>query len=81
MAEKKQIIHQLNRLEGQVKALKKMYKNERKCLDIIQQITAAKSALNRTANLILEEEACYFIEQGEKEKVLPIIKNIFKINN
>ncbi|MFW6283514.1 MAG: metal-sensitive transcriptional regulator [Minisyncoccales bacterium] len=46
MAEKKQIIHQLNRLEGQVKALKKMYKNERKCLDIIQQITAAKSALN-----------------------------------
>lgn len=81
MPESKKIIHQLNRLEGQIKALKKMYKNDRECIEIVQQVTAAKSALNRAANLILEEETCQFIEQGEKEKVLPIIKNIFKINN
>jgi len=81
LSEDKKIIHQLNRLEGQVKSLKKMYKDDRECLEIIQQITAAKSALNRAANLILEEETCHFIEEGKKEKILPIIKKIFKINN
>lgn len=81
MAEDKKIINQLNRVEGQVKALRKMYQKDRECLEVIQQITAAKAALNRAASLILEKETCQSIREGKEEKVLSNIKNIFKINN
>ena len=39
----------LRRIEGQLKGLQRMLAEERDCTELVQQIAAAKSALNRVA--------------------------------
>lgn len=51
------IIFRLNRIGGQVAAVKRMYEEERGCDKIIQQILAAREALGATAKILLKDEA------------------------
>lgn len=51
---KKAISNRLRRIEGQVKGIEKMVEQEQFCGDILVQISAAKSALNKVGGLILE---------------------------
>lgn len=63
-----------------MKAVRKMYEDDKDCLDIIQQLTASRSALNKVAVIILKKEldSCYRGE--EKEKLDAILKNIINLN-
>ena len=75
-----EIINRLKRAEGQAKAIKRMYEEDKDCLQIIQQINAAKSALNKVATILLDEElrACY---QGEEDdRLQSILENLIKLN-
>lgn len=47
-------IGKLNRIEGQVKGIKKMIEEERYCIDILSQLKAAHSALKQVELNILE---------------------------
>lgn len=51
---KQDIIKRLNRIEGQVKGIQKMVEDERYCVDVLIQISAIKSAINKVGNIILE---------------------------
>lgn len=44
--EYKKLIARLNRIEGQVRGIKKMVEEDRYCIDIINQVAAVTSALN-----------------------------------
>ena len=44
--ELKSLIHRLNRIEGQIRGIRKMLENDAYCVDILTQVTAANSALN-----------------------------------
>ena len=60
MAEKKGTphtdqLHRINRIEGQVRGIKKMVEEERYCVDILTQIKAIKSALSSVETNIVEE--------------------------
>lgn len=55
MAEKKDVIRRLRRVEGQIKGIQKMVDEEQFCGDILIQIAAARSALNNAGGLILED--------------------------
>ncbi len=44
--EYKALITRLNRIEGQVRGIKKMVEDERYCVDILTQVSAISSALN-----------------------------------
>lgn len=48
------LIKRLNRIEGQVRGIKKMIENDVYCDDVLHQISAASSALNSTSKLVLE---------------------------
>lgn len=52
--DKQAIIKRLNRIEGQVKGIQKMVEDERYCVDILVQISAIRSAINKVGNIILE---------------------------
>ena len=52
---KKKIIDGLSRVEGQVRGIRKMVDDERYCVDVLNQIAAARMALARLAMLILED--------------------------
>ena len=43
------LISRLNRIEGQVRGIKRMVEDDRYCIDVLQQITAAQAALDRVA--------------------------------
>lgn len=49
------VLKRLNRIEGQIKGIKKMVEADKACEDILVQISAVKSALHKTGQLVLEE--------------------------
>lgn len=51
---KKSSITRLRRIEGQIKGIQKMVEEDKYCGDILVQIAAAKSALNKVGGIILQ---------------------------
>ena len=68
----------LNRAEGQVKAIKKMYADGRSCSDIVQQVQAARAALGRVASLLLTNEARRCADAGDVKELKKIVDKTFK---
>tara|TARA_B100000965_G_C19407825_1_gene676278 strand:+ start:34 stop:306 length:273 start_codon:yes stop_codon:yes gene_type:complete len=52
--EKDALLKRLKRIEGQVKGIHKMIEDDRYCNDILVQIAAVRSAINKVGGLILE---------------------------
>lgn len=52
------IVNRLKRIKGQIEAVERMYGAKRDCLDIVQQLTAATSALKKVTELVLTDEVC-----------------------
>lgn len=52
--DKVKILNRLRRLEGQVRGLQKMIDEERSCQEILTLLSGVRSALDATADVILE---------------------------
>ena len=68
-------LHQrLNRIKGQINALDKMVDQDVPCEDILIQVNAAKSALHKVGQIILEGHLNHCvkdgIEHGDAEKTI-----------
>ena len=50
----KEAMKRLTSIEGQVRGIERMVENEKYCVDILTQISAARAALNRVGMLILK---------------------------
>lgn len=51
--EYKDLIHRLNRIEGQVRGIKNMVENDAYCVDIMTQVAAIRAALNSFNKVLL----------------------------
>ncbi len=49
------LIARINRIEGQVRGLKKMVEENRDCLQVLKQVAAASGALRSLGTVILED--------------------------
>jgi len=49
------LIARINRIEGQVRGLKKMVEEDRDCMQVLKQVAAASGALRSLGALILED--------------------------
>jgi DNA-binding FrmR family transcriptional regulator len=71
-AQQQAIITRLNRIEGQVRGIRRMVQEPRLCVEILQQLAAAEAALNRISLAVLKfhVERCVpdGVTQGEPEK-------------
>lgn len=78
--EKKDILIRLKKAEGQIKAVRKMCEENKDHLEITQQINAVRSALNKVAVKLLEEElkACYTDES--QDRFSKVLENITEIS-
>jgi DNA-binding FrmR family transcriptional regulator len=54
-AEYQDLIHRLNRVEGQVRGVRAMVEDERYCVDILTQVSAIQSALNAFNKTLLAQ--------------------------
>ena len=60
--EKVAIQQRLNRIEGQVRGIKRMIEEERYCIDILQQMQAIKAALLKVEDAILKDHAAHCVK-------------------
>lgn len=51
---KTNLIHRLNRIEGQIRGIKGMVEKDVYCDDIVTQLSATQSALNSVAKVLLD---------------------------
>jgi DNA-binding FrmR family transcriptional regulator len=70
-AQQQALVTRLNRVEGQVRGIRRMVEEPRLCIEILQQLAAAEAALNRVSLAVLRchVEKCVpeGIAQGEAE--------------
>jgi DNA-binding FrmR family transcriptional regulator len=67
-ANKEAVLKRLRRIEGQVRGVEKMVEEDRYCIDVVTQITAIESALDKVALELLEDHANHCVIGGEPAK-------------
>ena len=82
-AVKKDAATRLKKIEGQIRGIEKMVENEKYCIDIINQITAAGKALDGVSKIIMKRhvESCVTsaIQKGEgQQKINELIETVYK---
>ena len=65
--EKSELKLRLKKIAGQTNGIDKMLDEGRYCVDIVQQILAAKAALNKVALMVLESHAKSCVVNAIKE--------------
>jgi len=73
-----QIISRLRKIEGQVSGIRKMYEDDRYCIDVLDQISAARAGLEATALLLLEDHVNVCVKEalstgGAEEKTADML--------
>ena len=80
---KKEAISRLKKIEGQIRGIMRMLDEEKYCIDIINQITAAEKALDGVSKIVMKRhvETCVSnaIVRGEgQNKIDELIETVFK---
>ncbi len=79
--EKKLVQNHLNRIEGQVKGIKKMVEEDRYCNDILIQLSAIEKSIKSLSNHILENHLHTCISKNLSEgdsEVIEELTTLFK---
>ena len=53
--EQKKILNRLRRAEGQIRGIQKMIEDEKECVDVITQLSAVRSSIDRVMGMIMAE--------------------------
>jgi DNA-binding FrmR family transcriptional regulator len=73
-------VKRLNKIEGQVKGLTEMVKNDRYCDDILAQVSSVQSALSGVSRLILDNHVRECIanrlKEGDDEAIDELIETL-----
>ena len=83
--EYKDMIHRLNRIEGQIRGIKGMVERDAYCTDILVQVAAVKAARNSLNNLLLSNqiktcETNYISEASEEtvDELVTVLQKLMK---
>ena len=60
-------LKRLRRIEGQVRGLQRMVEEDKYCIDILTQVSAAKSALESVALGLLQEHLAHCVAEAMAE--------------
>ena len=79
----KDLIHRLNRVEGQIRGIRGMIEKDAYCVDILNQVSAATSALNSFTRVLLENHirSCVAedIRRGQDDKLEELLATLQKL--
>ena len=80
---KAESLKRLKKIEGQVRGVARMVDQEKYCIDIINQLSAAKNALDGVARMIMKRhiESCVaqaILEGKAGEKIEELITAVYK---
>lgn len=68
--DKVDIIHRLNRIEGQVRGIKGMIDNDKPCNDVLNQVASVQAALSSFTRIMFEKHLinCISIQKEDENK-------------
>lgn len=82
------IINRLKSIEGHVRGVEKMIEEGAYCIDIVNQIDAVQSALNKVSGLVLDKHLHTCVttairgdDPAERERVIDEIMGVFNAKN
>jgi DNA-binding FrmR family transcriptional regulator len=79
---KKKVAQRLNRIGGQVEGVKKMVEQGRYCVEVLNQIAAARAALSSVGQYVLEDhmKTCVAtaIKKGSGSRKIKELMDVFK---
>ena len=85
---KQSISRRLASSAGHIKGIERMVDNDAYCIDVIQQIQAVQSALNKVSGLILDSHlhscvttAIQGDDPAERERVLEEVTSVFEMRS
>ena len=83
--EYKDLIHRLNRIEGQIRGIRGMVERDAYCTDILTQVAAANAALNSFNKVLLANHIKTCVtrdilegKEGTVEELLEILQKLMK---
>ena len=72
VTDQQSLVTRLNRIEGQIRGIRRMVQEPRLCVEILQQLAAAEAALNRISLAVFRHhvDTCVNdgVEKGEPER-------------
>ena len=81
--EQRQLLNRLNRIEGQIRGVKKMLEEDAYCIDILNQVSAANCALNSFTKVLLAAhlKSCVAedVREGNTEKLDELVRTLQKL--
>ncbi|MEO7189813.1 MAG: metal-sensitive transcriptional regulator [Vicinamibacterales bacterium] len=66
-SEEQALVKRLNRVEGQVRGIRRMVEEPRPCLEVLQQLAAAEAALNRISLAMFRHHIEHCVKKGLAE--------------
>lgn len=82
-SEQQALVTRLNRIEGQIRGIRRMVQEPRACIEILQQLAAAEAALNRISLAIFRYHVDNCVNEAmdkgeaERRKQLTELVDIF----
>ena len=77
-------LRRLKTIEGHIRGIQRMVEKDEYCIDVIHQIQATQSALNKVSNLVLEDHlnSCLITavrgdDPNERERVLKEVMDVY----
>ena len=79
------ILNRLKSIEGHVRGVEKMVEEDAYCIDIVNQVNAIQSALQKVSTMVLDRHLHTFVttairgdEPDERERVISEIMDVFE---
>lgn len=79
---KQALLNRMNRIAGQIRGIGSMIENDRYCIDILTQVSAAQSALDAVAMQLIEDhtKGCVqkAVRQGDGDAAISELMGVLK---
>lgn len=68
--EEKKLMNRLKRAEGQIRGIQKMIEEKKECVDVITQLSAVRSSIDRIMGMVVAENLknCYTNPKQDPEE-------------
>lgn len=80
--DKEDLIKRLRRIEGQVRGIQRMIEEDKYCVDILIQISAVRSALDRVGLILLEDHTrgcvARALKSGDGERAIDELSDVVR---
>lgn len=67
--EREELLNRLKKIEGQVKGIQRMVEEEKCCTDVMVQISAIRSAINKVGGMMIEKYITECMHHGIKTSI------------